>query len=144
LKTELKKYGNVEQLKIQIIPPNPEDDFLDEIQIDGEEFLDRFKDANVTQSITTYTSRAKEGINLDSDLINDKVDEIEQIHSGLKTEDSIGKGYVNVEALYKDGRKFTTEENKPKKVNLRKKPSNLIDFAKVCMSRVSALFSQSR
>ncbi|QAS54440.1 hypothetical protein [Halobacillus litoralis] len=140
IKKQLKSIGELETLRIEIMPPNPDDELLDSIQSNGEEYLDSYKDGNVTQRSILFTSRAPEGLNVDSSMIDNEIEQLDKIHSKLSSDEATLKGYVNVEATNKSGRFYTTNDSKPVKDKIEK-PSGLLDFAKECRSKINALVS---
>lgn len=141
IRKQLIKLGKIETLKIDIIPPNPDDDLLDNIQNNGEEFLEKYKNGNVTHRSILFTSKAPEGLNLDADIIDNELQSIENIHSSLTSEEATRNGYVSLDAISKHGRTYTTEDSKPIKDKLDSKPSNLREFALACKNKVNAILS---
>ncbi|MFK7693319.1 hypothetical protein [Paenibacillus sp. HJGM_3] len=141
IKEQLKSIGKLHSLKIEIIPPNADDEFLDKIQKNGEKYLNNIKAGNVTQTSILFTSRNDEGLNLDAEIINEEIEKIEDIHSELSAELAIRNGYVKVEAESKEGRKYTTNDNRSIKDKLEEKPSNPILFAEVCRKKIESLLN---
>lgn len=141
IKKQLKEIGDLETLKIEIIPPNPDDELLDNIQENGEEYLTSIKAGNVTQTSILFTSKAPQGLNLESGIIKNELEKIDKIHSKLSSEEATRKGYVNVEASNKNGRSFTTKDSNPVKVRLDDRPQSLYDFAVACKKKISTLIS---
>lgn len=144
LQTQLKRIGKLEMLKIEIIPPNPDDDLLDAIQQNGEEFINDIKSGNVTQKSTIFTSTAPGGLNIDAKIIKKELEKMDKIHSRLSGETAIKKGYVTVEATNTNGRTYSTNDNKPTKYKLSEKPKSLEAFAAVCKQKISAVLGSSR
>lgn len=144
IQSQLKQIGKLETLKIEIIPPNPDDDLLDAIQQNGEEFLNDIKRGNVTQRSTIFTSTAPAGLNIDAKIIKQELQKLDQIHSKLSSEEATKKGYATVEATNKSGRTFSTNNNKPIKYKLDKKPKNLKEFAQICKQKVLAVVGSSQ
>ena len=62
IKKQLKDIGNIEQLNIVISPPNPDDELLNSIQRDGEEYLENIKRGNITQKSVLFNSDAPKGL----------------------------------------------------------------------------------
>ena len=143
IKKQLRLIGELESLKIDVIPPNPDDELLDSIQSNGEEYLDGYKDGNVTQRSILFTSRAPEGLNIDSRMINNEIEQLDKIHSKLSSSEATLKGYVTVEATNKKGRYFTTNNSKPVKDKIENQ-SELLDFAKKCRGKINALVTTLR
>lgn len=113
IKTELKKLGTLQMVEIDIKAPNPSGDLLDKITKNGEEYLEDFKSGNITERSVILKSKSEQGLNLDSDVINQELDKIGSIHSALEADEAIKNGYVEVSAEAKNGRTYTTKEGKP-------------------------------
>ena len=52
-------------------------------------------------------------LTLTAPLINEKINDIQGLYSGLPVEESTKKGYVSVEATSTTGRKYASGESKP-------------------------------
>lgn len=139
IKEQLYNIGSLQYLKIEVIPPNPDDDLLREIQENGEEYLGDLKAGNVTEKSILFTSSAPQGLNINSKIINKEIEGINNIHSKLSSKEATKLGYVNVEAMNQNGRVYSTKDSRPVKYTLDEKPQNLIDFAKACKRRLATL-----
>jgi hypothetical protein len=141
IKEQLKSIGKLEALKITIIPPNPDDDLLDSIHNNGEQYLNRIKAGNVTQRSILFTSKARQGLNIDADVMAEELNKIQEIHSELSSEEAVTNGYVTVEAINKEGRTFTTNDNRPVKDKLEDRSLTPKQFALTCKRKIAALFN---
>lgn len=139
LKQQLKSIGNLESLRIDIIPPNPDDELLDKIEKNGEKYLNEIKAGNVTSTSILFNSKSSHGLNLEAEIIEEQLKKIGNIHSQLSSEEAIQKGYVQVEATSTDGRSYTTNNNKPVKDKLDQKPNDIILYARACKAKVATL-----
>lgn len=136
---ELKKIGKLESLKIEVIPPNADDDLLDSIQDDYEENLEEMIKGNVTHRSTIFTSKAPEGLNVDSKIIKEQIHMGEKIHSKLSSEEATGNGYVKFEATSKNGRTFSTDDHSPIKFKLQEVWKNTDELKKFLKEKVDAV-----
>lgn len=141
IKKELKNIGKLEMLKIEIIPPNPDDGLLDNIQKNGEKYLNSIKAGNITNTSTIFISKTQKGLNLDAKVIEEELEMINKIHPRLSSEEATQNGYVTVEATNKNGRFYTTNDNKPVKDTLDDKPTNPLEFAKACKRKISSILN---
>ncbi|RWZ59856.1 hypothetical protein EQV77_00740 [Halobacillus fulvus] len=141
IKNQLKKIGKLVSLRIEVIPPNPDDDLLNNIQDNGEEFINDFKEGNVTHRSILFDSTAPEGLNIDSNLIDKELNQIGKIHSTLSSEEATRKGYVSIDAVNNNGRSYTTDNSKPVKDRLESKPPTQQKFAKICKRKINALIN---
>lgn len=113
IKKELNGIGHIKELKIRMQPPNPSDNLLDDLQRRCDGLVKDFKDANVTELELFYSTKGTSGIDLTAPLINEKIDDIQGLYSGLTVEESTRKGYVSVEATSMTGRKYASGDSKP-------------------------------
>ncbi|CEQ14861.1 hypothetical protein [Paraclostridium sordellii] len=142
IKEELKRLKYVETLKIDIIPPNPDPDILDEIRKNGEERLEYLKNGNVTYKSTLLQSKSSTGIVLDSDIVNKELDEAVNLHSKLSSEDALNKGYIQVEAVSREGGTYSTKDNQPiKQVIDKYHMEDFESFVSFCKRSIKALFN---
>lgn len=141
IRQKLKKLGRLESLKIDIIPPNPNDDLLNDIHQNGEKYLDSAKQGNVTHKSILYTSKSPAGLKLDAPIIENELNIVQSLHSSLSEEESIQKGYIIVEAVSKNGRSYTTKENNPIKDTLEEKPPGRYNLALVLKKKLEDVFN---
>ncbi len=113
IKKELSGIGRIRELRIRMQPPNPSEDLLDELQKRCDGVVKEFRDANVTEVELFYSSKGANGINISAPFIEDKINDIQGLYSGLPVEESTKKGYVSVEATSASGRKYSSGESKP-------------------------------
>ncbi|ABK84490.1 MULTISPECIES: hypothetical protein [Bacillus cereus group] len=139
IQKQLKTIGNLETLKIEIIPPNPDDDLLDEIQENGEEYITDIKEGNVTHTSTIFTSKETRGLNIDAKIIQEEFKKISKIHSKLTDEEATMNGYVTVEAINKSGRLYSTNKNKAITDKIEEKPQNFMTFATICKKKIASV-----
>lgn len=103
IKEELRNITSIKSIKIDLIPPNPDDHILEEIRRNGEEKLNYLKGGNVTYKSTFLKSESSSGIILDSDIVKDELEEAVNIHSKISEEECLGNGYVQIEATSNEG-----------------------------------------
>ena len=108
-----KHTGKIKELRIRMQAPNPSDDLLDDLQRRCDGLVKDFKDANVTEHGLFYSTKGSSGIDLTAPLINEKINDIQGLYSGLPVEESTKQGYVSVEATSTTGRKYASGESKP-------------------------------
>lgn len=134
IKEHLKEIGKIYELKLKFQQPNPDSDVLMKMKENGEEHLENMKLANVTEMSFLFSSKGG-GIDVDSELVNDKINIIEDIGEAIGDREAISKGYLSVEAKNSYGRKFTTAEEKPVKVEIVKEE----DFFEKCASTIQEM-----
>lgn len=113
IKEELHNIGNIKELRIRMQPPNPSDQILDSLQKRCDGIVKDLRDANVTEVDLFYSTKGRAGIDLKASLINERIEDIQGLYSGLSVEESTQKGYVSVEATSTTGRKYASGESKP-------------------------------
>jgi hypothetical protein len=144
IQKQLIRIGRLETLKIEIIPPNPDDELLDGIQHNGEEYITGIKEGNITYTSTAFESKDSRGLNIDAKIIKNELNKINNIHSKLTDEKAIRNGYVTVEATNKSGRFYSTNQTKPIKDKLVEKPNSIVDFATLCKQKIASLVNSLR
>jgi hypothetical protein len=113
IKLGLKSIGQIRDLKIRIQPPNPNEKLLEDIQKRADGYMKDMKDANVTETEFVFSTRGSSGINLNSSLIDEKINDIQSLYSTLTLDESTRKGYVSVNATSTTGRVYASGESKP-------------------------------
>lgn len=133
---QLKKIKSIKELKFKFQPPNPDTEDLERIKENGESLICGMDDANVTGMSVLFTSKSVNGVNLDSDIIKENIDRIQGISTLLgNNRKAISKGYTSVEAIGKNGKKYTTAESKPIKAVV----SNIENFVDECKKVIAAI-----
>ena len=133
IREEIKGIGEITELIIEINPPNPPEELLQEILEDAEGQIEEIRDSNVTKSRVTFESKAPGGMDIDRGVVKEKMDSISAIHSKLTAEDALEKGYAKVEAKNKEGRKFSTEGMKPITYEIPDNNKNKIGFLNIAI-----------
>jgi hypothetical protein len=72
---------------------------------------------------------------LTAPLINEKINDIQGLYSGLPVEESTKKGYVSVEATSTTGRKYASGESKP----IKRVIEGIEDFFDSCIDAFQQL-----
>lgn len=113
IKKELGSIGKIKDLTIHMQPPNPSEQLLEDLQKRCDGVVKDLKDANVTEVQLFYSTNGSSGIDLASALINEKIDDLQGLYSGLTVEESTKKGYVSVKATTTTGQKYASGDSKP-------------------------------
>lgn len=141
VKQNLKSLKAIKYIEISIIPPNPDDDILEEIEINKEDYLERYDEGNITKKISILESSGRKGLNVDSQILDENFKEISSIHSGLKIETSLNRGYVKIKAIDSRGRIYDTGEKTPVKSTLNQVGDNILKFAEECKNELARIFT---
>ncbi len=112
LKTELTAEP-VSKINIKYQIPNPNADLLDEIRANPEKTIEAFEKANLTIKNVIYQSNSSDGLNIESQLINDELQNIEGFHSKISSQKATQNGYVVVETTYVNGLTRSSSDMKP-------------------------------
>lgn len=135
IEEELKKIDNIYELRFRFQPPNPDSETLDRIRENGEKFLDTMEDANATRVSHIFETKGGRGLNLNSELIKENIDNIKNMSSVTGEKDAFGKGYAAVDAIDAHGKKYTTDDAKPFKVEVK----SLDHFIRDCKRLISSI-----
>lgn len=139
IRTELRTFGNIKEISIRIIPPNIADDILENIQKNGLEDLEKLKAARLSSKETKFSSNNEKGMNIDSEIVDKALTEIEEINSNISSETALNNGYLKVEAMTRDGRRFSSEKLNPLKKDIKKKDTVIAKFIDVVRDFLSFL-----
>lgn len=139
VRSDIKKLGKIKTLKVDIPLPNANKEILNKIKT-GEALVNAMQVANVTEKSTLLVSRAKGGMDLDSDVVNEPLCEVEHIHPLISGEEALNKGYAAVTAETPDGIEYTTKEQKPLKVNISDEDKSRGGFTDVCKKLIASMF----
>ena len=115
INAELRRIGRIKRLSIRMQPPNPSSELLKELNKRGDDMIENMRNANVTTYGMTFESKGEKGINLESDLIENRIKDLTGLNNRITVEESTKKGYIEVDAEAMDGSKFSTKDHKPHK-----------------------------
>lgn len=104
---------DIEKLNIIYQIPNPDPDILKAIQIDPEKTISQFEDANVLTKNISYQALPGNKINIDSELIEQEINNITKLHSHIDTKKAISNGYIIVETTSTSGIFRSSRKRKP-------------------------------
>jgi hypothetical protein len=135
IETELKNIDNIYELRFQFQPPNPDSETLRRIRENGEKLIDTMENANATRISQAFSTKGGKGLNLDSELIKENLENIRAMNSIAGEQNAIAKGYVLVEAIDAHGKKYTTLQSKPLKTVI----NNLDNFLGECKRVIRGL-----
>lgn len=88
----------IQKLKIKYQIPNPDGDTLKKIHLNPEETIRSFKSANLATKYVTYQSFTNTALNISSDMIEQELQNIDNMHSSINAKKAIQNGYVVIEA----------------------------------------------
>lgn len=103
----------IQKLKIKYQIPNPDEDTLKKIQLNPEETIKDFKSANLSTKYVTYQSFSNAALNISSNLIEQELRSIDNIHSSIDAKKATQNGYVEVEATNIHGVTKSTADTHP-------------------------------
>ena len=129
----LKQINEIRELKIKMQPPNPDNDFLKQIQNKGEDVIDDMENGNITGMSSVFISKGKKGLNLEADIIQNSIEQVQALSEVVGDKKAISKGYISVEAVGNDGKKYTTAEHKPIKTIIE----NMEEFIEACKNVIA-------
>lgn len=138
IKTQLKEIGRIKELTLEIVPPNPDGDILDDMGNDGEGYLKELQEARITHRKLTLTSRDAAGLQIDEELIEEELGHINNIHSELSSERAIENGYVVVQGVSQNGMTFSTRDSKVRSAKIET-TNRLSEFASYCRDKIQQL-----
>ena len=136
IQTSLRNINQIKELKIKMQPPNPDNEIINAIQNTGETVIDSMESGNITGMSFLFTSKGVNGLNLDSEIIHENLEKVEALSEVIGDKKAISKGYISVEAIGKNGKKYTTADQKPLKTVVDKAE----EFFEACKSIIDGIF----
>ena len=141
IKQELLKIDDLSQLKINIIPPNPNKELLSKIRSSAETQLEEMTEANLTGESIIFESDAPGGLKIGSKIIDEKLSRVESLHTHLTGQDAIRNGYLKVSAKSKSGRSYSSNDREPVKDKIQLDEGEYkIEFANRCFNKLKSVF----
>lgn len=128
---DIKKLGKIKELKIEVIPPNPNEELLNEMMTRSERTLESMKNSNITKRSILFTSNTKDGINMNSDMVTDTINDFKYLHKDLEAEDVINNAYGEITATSQDGKIYTSKNTEPLKYEIKDSEKNRRMFRKI-------------
>lgn len=137
---EIAALGIIKEIRIDIIPPNPSDDLIMNLEEESKkQLLKEMSDANITRKSTLFSTKSSEGLKIDKNIIKNSIKEMNEIHKDLNEEDMIKKNYSEISAISESGEKFSTNENKPLKHIIPETKRNKHGFLELVGSIINSL-----
>lgn len=137
---EIESLGKIKELRIDIIPPNPDEDMIIDMENKSKVLLKEMKDANVTKKSTIYLTRSKNGIGVDKDIIKTSIREMSNIHEDLDEVELLKKNYGEISAISETGDQFSTNSSKPLKHIIDEENKNKRGFKDIIGNIIASLF----
>lgn len=132
---ELKSINNIKKLEFKFKLPNPVDDELIEDLKEGlTDTAVELEEANANAMSVIFDSDGGIGLNIDSGEIQRNIGRVANLTKGLSDKEAIQNGYVRVVATAKDGKIYTTEEQKPVKREITDEADE--NFFKACRDTI--------
>lgn len=117
IKDELKKIKNIKKLEFLYKLPNPADDYmLDNLNEQLTDMVEELEESNANTMSVVFDSNGNvrgTGLNLDSPQIQKNFDRVASFTKGINSSDATKNGYIRIQATGRDGKKYTTDEEKP-------------------------------
>lgn len=128
LQQELKSVEGIQRLSITLKPVNPDTEVLDSIFNNGKDRLEEFEEANIATKSILLTSTSRKGLNIDSKLVKESLDEVDSLQRDVSSKIATKNGYAKVEVTGRDGVTRSTQDESP----VRKCIRNMEEFIMAC------------
>lgn len=141
IENTLKEMGNIRQLIFNFKIPNPSDDnMLDKLEEGLDDTVEQLERANAHGMSVIFDSDGKVGLNVESDEIKKNIKRIGRIHSSIQDEKATKNGYASVKAIGRDGKIYTTEEEKP----IKRAIEHEWEFLDACVDTIKNIFRRDK
>lgn len=107
------RQDKIQTLKIKYQIPNPDPDTLKAIQNNPEKTISEFEAANLLTKNVVYQAASKEGLNMDSILIEHEINNLSNLHSHIDFQKATRNGYIEVETTDIHGVVKSTADARP-------------------------------
>lgn len=136
---ELKRIDNIKRLEFKFKLPNPSDDeMFDELQDGLTDTAEQLEEANANAMSVIFDSDGGIGLNIESGEIQRNIGRVGNLTKGITDKTAIQNGYARVVATAKNGKIYTTEEQKPIKREIIDESDE--NFLKACRDTVLNIF----
>lgn len=137
LKNELKKKKDLKKLVLTFQPVNPDDEVRQLLADAGDEYntLRKMEEANATYKSIVYEAKGLGCLNTESQIIQEDLNSIEQVHSALNTKTMTQRGYVKIDTTDSQGTFDTTSETSP----FKRKIFHDYEFIDACKKGIAAI-----
>lgn len=130
---ELASIDSIKELTFKFQPPNGMFGDIKKIQDGVDNYVEEYKDANLSAKVVTLTSNSRSGINIKSREVSKLIKET-SLNGTISTSESTKYGYVSVNAKDYHGNKFSSEKKKP----VKKEIGDIIEFEEACRNVILA------
>lgn len=141
LEQELKNINNIKRLEFRFKLPNPADSRMLKRLNDGlTDTAELMEEANACSKSVIFDSDGNVGLNIDSDEIRENINRVGHLTKGVSDKEALQNGYVRVVATAKDGKIYTTEEQRPIKRETISETAE--EFFWACRDTILNIFSK--
>lgn len=138
---ELRTIENIKKLEFRFKLPNPADDnMLQTLKEKLTDVAEELEETNANSMSVIFDSDGGMGLNLDSLEIQKNIKRVGNLTSGISDKEAIQNGYARVIATAKDGKIYTTEEQKPVKREIQDESDESI--FKACRDTIQNIFAK--
>lgn len=136
---ELKNIDNIKKLEFKFKLPNPSDDgMIKELQEGLTDTAEQLEEANANAMSVIFDSDGGVGLNICAGEIQKNISRVGNLTKGVSDKAAIQNGYARVVATAKDGKIYTTEEQKPVKREIDDESDE--NFFKACRDTILDIF----
>jgi hypothetical protein len=129
----------ITEIIIHLKPPNPNTQLLKSIHNEQSVLVEQFNAGNLTEVSYVFRSSGLSGLKPNAPIISERIDMIEQFDVTLNSQYSTSVDYATVYARTAEGGLFSTDDAKPKTVNI-----NVFDEIKdVASNAINKILSAS-
>lgn len=137
IENKLKEINNIKRLIFDFKLPNPSDDnLLSKLEEGLDDTLEQLETANAHCMSVIFDSDGKIGLNIDSEEIQKNIIRIGKLHSAISDKKATKNNYASVKAIGKNGKIYSTEEEKP----IKRAIDHESEFLWACADTIKSLF----
>lgn len=137
IENKLKEIGNIKKLVFDFKIPNPADDnMLDELEAGLDDTVEQLEKARAHGMSVIFNSDGIIGLNVESEEIKKNIVRIGKLHSAISDKKATKNGYASVKAIGKNGKIYSTQEEKP----IKRTIDHEWEFLEACADTIKSIF----
>ena len=144
MRKKLSEVRGINYLKINVIPPNPNEKILDNLKRNGEKLRQEYKEGNLTGICTIFSSNTSKGMDINVKPVKDGLDFAAYLDTELEENEGVSKGYTEIEARTQNGSTYSTKDSSPISVAVDENSlADILVFQQVCAMKMTKFIANT-
>ena len=144
MRKKLSKVRGINYLKINVIPPNPNEKILENMKMKGKKIKEEYKKGNLTGICTIFSSSTPTGMDINAKPVRDGLDFASYLDSELEENEGVSKGYTEIEVRTQNGSTYSTKDSSPISVAVDEDSlADIFVFQQVCAMKMAKFIANN-